>query len=113
MTVALTAVFGEVTAPTWFAADTDIRTLVSQGEHMDRPVMFGSDVWDIGGCPDVLDHAPYVRFNRLPEDFRPLIKQHGMLLTTPSLTEKMNPSSGKQRNGQPASGGVGAAWPTA
>jgi len=72
----------------------DLRSVIRQGETMARRVTYADDVWDLTGAADFDGRSsPFLRFGRIPEPWRDLVKDYVLLIGDPGLARAWAPGA--------------------
>ncbi len=70
----------------------DLRGVIRQGDRMAKRITYSSDIWNLDGAPDMGGNASSVlRFDRIPAQWRELVKDHVLLVGDPSLARAWAP----------------------
>ena len=71
----------------------DLRTIIRQGDRIDGVIRYSADAWDFTGSPEMSRGTPVIRFDRIPERFRALVKDTVLLLGDPGLAPQWTPGA--------------------
>ena len=65
--------------------DVDLRDIIANGRQVAQPIRYSDDRWRLAGHPTGNARRQVVPFHRVPERWRPLVKDWVLLLTNPHL----------------------------
>jgi hypothetical protein len=80
--------------PRRYPDHVDLRGVIRQGDRMTHRITYADDVWNLAGAPDVSGRAPsVVRFDRIPAQWRDLVKDYVLLIGDPGLARAWAPGA--------------------